>query len=63
VEKPAERPNPPRLLETTWPDGRVMYVAAGQVNFLQRHAIEGKVPYFEKGVTTRLVPDDGPARW
>lgn len=63
VEKPAERPNPPRLLETTWPDGRVMYVASGRVNFLLHHAIDGKVPYFEKGVSTRLVPDDGSARW
>ena len=63
VEKPSSRPNPPRLLETTWPDGRVMYVASGRVNFLLMHAIAGKVPYFEKGVSTRLVPDDGSALW
>jgi L-alanine-DL-glutamate epimerase-like enolase superfamily enzyme len=59
VKKPTERPNPPRLLETTWPDGRVMYVASGRTNFLLLHAIAGKMPYFERGVTTRLVPDDG----
>ncbi len=63
IEKPKERPNPPRLLETTWPDGRVMYVASGPINFLLTHANAGKIPYFERGVSTRLVPDDGSSRY
>lgn len=63
VDKPKERPNPPRLLETTWPDGRTMYIASGRTNFLLNQAIAGKTPYFEKGVTTRLVPDDGSSRY
>ena len=64
VEKPPQRPEPPRLIETSWPDGRRMYIAnTGQVNFMLNIAREGKMPYFERGVTTRLVPDDGTARW
>lgn len=64
TDKPASRPDPERLLETTWPDGRRMYVASnGTVNFLLNRAIAGEVPYFERGVTTRLVPDDGTSQW
>jgi hypothetical protein len=41
-----------------------MYVASnGTVNFLLNRAIAGEVPYFERGVTTRLVPDDGTSQW
>lgn len=59
-----KRPEPERLLETTWPDGRRMYVASnGTVNFILTRAIAGEIPYFEKGVFTRLVPDDGTAKW
>jgi len=64
VAKPASRPDPQRLLETTWPDGRTMYVASnGTVNFMLTQANAGEMPYFEKGVNTRLVPDDGTAKW
>ena len=64
VAKPATRPEPQRLLETTWPDGRTMYVASnGTVNFMLTAANAGEMPYFEKGVNTRLVPDDGSAKW
>jgi L-alanine-DL-glutamate epimerase-like enolase superfamily enzyme len=63
VEKPKSRPNPPRLIETTWPDGRKMYFASTEVNFVLNAARQGKVPYFERGVTTELVPDDGTPRW
>ena len=64
VAKPASRPEPQRLLETTWPDGRRMYVASnGTVNFMLTCANAGQMPYFEKGVNTRLVPDDGSAKW
>lgn len=64
VARPASRPEPERLLETTWPDGRVMYVASnGTVNFILNLGMAGKIPYFEKGVDTRLLPDDGSAKW
>jgi len=64
VDKPAARPDPPRLIETTWKDGRKMYFAnTGEVNFMLNPARQGKVPYFEHGVDTRLVPDDGSPRW
>ena len=64
VEKPVERPEPPRLVETTWVDGRRMYVANdGQVNFMLRTAMQGKYPFFEKGVNSRLIPNDGSAAW
>ncbi len=64
VEKPAARPDPPRLIETTWPSGRKMYIAnTGQVNFMLNFARAGKMPYFEPGVTTHLLPNDGSAEW
>lgn len=64
VPKPPERPEPERLMETSWPDGRKLYIAnTGKVNFMLDWGREGKIPYFERGVTTRLVPDDGSAEW
>jgi L-alanine-DL-glutamate epimerase-like enolase superfamily enzyme len=64
VEKPMERPDPPRLIETRWPDGRRMVVAnSGGVNFMLEPARKGGMPYFERGVTTQLLADDGSARW
>lgn len=64
VEKPESRPEPERLIETSWTDGRKMYIANnGEVNFMLDASREGKTPYFEKGVKTRLLPDDGSSRW
>jgi L-alanine-DL-glutamate epimerase-like enolase superfamily enzyme len=64
VEKPKSRPDPRRLIETAWPSGRKMYVANnGTVNFMLNAARAGDIPYFERGVTTRLVADDGTPRW
>ncbi len=64
VEKPKQRPDPPRLIETTWLDGRKMYFGnTGKVNFVLNPARYGKVPYYEPGVTTRLLPNDGSERW
>lgn len=62
-EKPSERPNPSRLIESDWPDGPTIYFAEGEVNFMLNYAREGKVPYFKRGVETRMVPDDGSHRW
>lgn len=64
VEKPRSRPEPDRLIRTTWPDGRVMYIAnTGKVNFMLDYGRQGKIPYFERGVTTTLVPNDGSDKW
>ncbi len=64
VRKPARRPEPPRLIETTWLDGRKMYIANnGKVNFMLKIGQEGRMPYFERGVDTKLLPDDGSTRW
>jgi galactonate dehydratase len=64
IEKPASRPEPERLIETTWSSGRKMYIANdGNVNFMLNAARAGKMPYFERGVNTRLVPNDGSAEW
>lgn len=64
VPKPKSRPEPQRLIETTWPDGRRMYLANnGKVNFMLSLGQRGGMPYFERGVFTKLLPDDGSARW
>ncbi|WP_232102540.1 mandelate racemase/muconate lactonizing enzyme family protein [Gimesia aquarii] len=64
VKKPSARPDPPRLIETTWKDGRKMYFGnTGEVNFVLTAGQEGKVPFFERGVDTRLVPNDGSKEW
>ncbi|MEQ9411010.1 MAG: mandelate racemase/muconate lactonizing enzyme family protein [Fuerstiella sp.] len=64
VPKPASRPEPQRLIETTWADGRRMYTASnGKVNFMLTAAQQGAYPYFADGADTRLVPDDGTERW
>lgn len=62
-EKPDERPNPPRLVESDWADGPTVYCAEGQVNFMIRRARDEEMPYFERGVETRLVPDDDSEAW
>jgi len=64
TQRPRRRPEPQRLIETTWPDGRRMYTANdGTVNFMLRAGNEGKYPYYEDGAETRLVPNDGTAAW
>ena len=64
IEKPKRRPDPPRIIETTWLDGRKMYFGnTGAVNFVLNPARRGKVPYFERGVTTRLWENDGSKEW
>lgn len=64
VQKPQNRPDPPRLVETRWPDGRRMYFASdGKVNFMLRQGVEGNIPFYLHGVMTSLLPDDGTERW
>jgi galactonate dehydratase len=61
VRKPDEQPTPDCLIETSWPDGRRMYFTDGYQ--MQRTAERGEFPYFEEGVSTRVVPYDGSDRW
>jgi len=61
IERPDTKPVPPRLIEVTWPDNPTMYFADGEQ--LKTAAKEGRLPYFEEGVDTRLIPDDGSQRW
>ena len=64
VVRPKARPEPQRLIETTWTSGRRMYTANnGKVNFMLTIGQEGRMPYFERGVDTNLLPDDGSTRW
>jgi L-alanine-DL-glutamate epimerase-like enolase superfamily enzyme len=64
TNKPMNRPDPPRLIETTWPDGRRMYLGShGVLNFILKQANLGNIPFFERGVTTRVIPNDGSAKW
>ncbi len=64
VAKPPGRPEPARLIETSWPDGRRMYIAnTGRVNFMLQIAREGRMPFYEDGAETRLVPNDGSEAW
>ena len=63
VEKPAERPNPRRMVEITWPTGKRMLLAATEVNFVLNAANRGEIPYYETGADTRLYPDNGSSEW
>jgi L-alanine-DL-glutamate epimerase-like enolase superfamily enzyme len=64
TERPSERPNPPRLIEASWPDGRRLYFA-GDVDVMFKYAAQSgtDMPYFEAGATARLVEDDGSDAW
>lgn len=54
-------PDPERLLEVEYPDGRTYYFATGRQ--LRGYAQAGNLPYFERGVETRVVEDDGSDWW
>ena len=64
VDRPPARPEPERLIETTWPNGRRMYTANnGEVNFMLAAANAERYPFFAAGADTRLLPNDGSTRW
>ena len=63
AEKPAERPNPKRMVEVSWPSGKRMLLAATEVNFVLNAANRGEIPYYERGADTRLLSDDGTEQW
>lgn len=64
TDRPSERPDPPRLVETLWPDGKRMYFASsGKVNFMLTEGIKGAIPYYVPGVNSRQLHDDGSSTW
>ena len=62
IEEPNGTASPDRLIEVQWPDGPTMYFTGENIQ-LVRSARAGEMPYFERGVSTRTVPDDGSRRW
>ena len=64
VDQPKKMPDPERMIETVWPDGRVMYWANnGTAPFMHAPAMQGKMPFYERGVITRMLPNDGSQAW
>lgn len=64
VAKPQSRPEPPRLVETSWPDGQKAYIANnGKVNFVLTPGQRGEYPFYKKGADTKLLPNDGSPWW
>ena len=64
TDPPRARPETPRLVEVSFPDGGRLYVASdGAVNFMLRQGNLGTIPYYRDGASARLVPDDGGDRW
>lgn len=63
IEKPDSQPSPDRLIEVDWDDGSTIYFAGNDDQLLYYAMDDGNVPYFERDVSTRVVPDDGSDRW
>ena len=64
IERPANRPDPARLIKSTWLDGTAIYTANnGKINFMLTAGQKGLYPYFKRGVRTEMVPNDGSAQW
>lgn len=61
TERPPERPSPERLIVAEWPDRESRYFADSRQ--LSGQADADEFPHYERGVTTRLVPDDGSEGW
>jgi len=62
VTRPETQPYPLRLIEADWPDGPTIYYS-GNDDQLLTHARAGGMPYYEREVSTRTVPDDGSEEW
>ena len=65
VDKPKRRPDPPRLVEVSWRDGKKMiFNHRTGTNFVLVPARKpDKFPFYERGVKTRLLVDDGTQKW
>jgi len=62
TEKPDSQPYPHRIIEVDWADGPTMYYS-GNDDQLLAAARAGEIPYFERGVSLRMIPDDGTDEW
>lgn len=51
-----------RRVECRWPGGPVIYVVGNDDQVLDV-ARDGGMPYFERGPTAELRPDDGSEEW
>ena len=65
IDKPKKRPDPRRIVEVIWRDGKRMYLNhLGGVNFVLTPAMKpGNMPFYERGVTSRLLTDDGSSQF
>ena len=64
AQKPQSLPDPPRLVEISWPNGKKMLLGNdGSVPFLTLLARREAIPYYKRGAMTRLVANDGSERW
>ena len=64
AQKPQSLPDPPRLVEISWPNGKKMLLGNdGSVPFLTLLALREAIPYYKRGAMTRLVANDGSERW
>lgn len=61
VDMDAADPDPERLIAVEYPDDRTYYFATGRQ--LRTYAQAGSLPYFEREVETRTVPNDGSDWW
>ncbi|MFO0911196.1 MAG: mandelate racemase/muconate lactonizing enzyme family protein [Isosphaeraceae bacterium] len=62
VDFPKQRPEPDRLLEIQYGDGKTQLIASdGQVNWVLRRGNDGTIRYWVPHTRARLVPDDGSA--
>lgn len=63
-ERMTTRLNPPRLVEVRPADGRKLYLADQEnTNFMLTAANDEIIPFFSRGITTQLIPNDGSAGW
>jgi len=60
VDRPDEQPRPECLVRTTFENGRELYFATGYQ--MQRHAERGEFPFYERDVTTEVLPLDSEER-
>jgi len=63
IRLPHERPSPRRLVVTEWPDGRKLYSRGEDREDYREYVATGEIPFYEQGVTTRLLPKEDSDHW
>jgi L-alanine-DL-glutamate epimerase-like enolase superfamily enzyme len=61
TDRPPKRQSPDRLIVTEWPDREPQYYATG--DDLRARADADEFPHYRRGVSARLVPDNGTDEW